>query len=1021
MMTPMGSPISSDPFGTAQLQNAVLGAWAASPARFREDANAEEELTRGAYRDRVVVELAQNAADAALRTNGPGRLLLRLDDGTLRAANTGAPLDPTGVESLSTLRASAKRDEPGAVGRFGVGFAAVLAVTDEPVVVSQTGGVRWSRAEAAAIAGTLPALKGELARRGTAVPVLRLPLPATGDVPAGYDTEVRLPLRDEVASRLVRELIADVDDALLLALPGLDEVILEVDGRRVVLTATRAAGEVVVTEGARRTRWKLTERSGQVPAHLLADRPVEEPDWWSVTVAVPLDDTGAPTELPASMPRAVHAPTPTDDRTDLPALVLASFPLDSSRRRVVPGALTDLLVAEVAVAYAELAAGLAVEPAAGPAVLRLAPSPLPAGEVDALLHRAVVATLARTALVPPAAAHGEAPGRAEPSGAGRLAPQDVVLVDGLAGAADPAALAPFVPGLPDPAWWQVELLRRLGARRTGLGEIVDRLSGRTLTPAAWRELYAALDGADRDALATLPVPLADGRLVRGARGVLLPTAELDADTLAPLGLRVAAPAAVHPLLARLGAQEATAGTVLRDPLVRMAVDAGDENVPDAVLRLVAAAGTTAEDEPWLAELRLPDGTGAPVPAGELYLPGSPVLALLDVDPAEYAVSEAVLAQWGRQLLLDIGVRDGFAVLRLTDAVLDADGWHDLDDEAAWIDATLAELPDQDLPPVVPELLAIRDLDLVRDDSWPAALTTLASDPRTRPALLDPAYVLLADGSRRAVRSYPAWWLRTHAQIAGRPLATLCAADSEPQVRRVLAPLPGELDLAAARALGLVRTVADLVGEPDLLLDRLADPGVELSAAELGEWYSALARPGLDPDAVEPPDRVRVPAGSDTRLVAATEVVVATGPHWLQLDLPAVVPGPVALADLLDVPLAAELHDAEPDSDGVAVPVPAAVRRLLPNVADGYVEHDELIVAGRPVDWWVDEQGAVHAATADGLARGLAWTSGHWAARFEVAEALRDPDVVPSLLAERTFAPLSRVTTLPHDHEWFVRP
>jgi hypothetical protein len=40
-------------------------AWTASAARFREDANAEEELARGGYRDRIVVELAQNAADAA--------------------------------------------------------------------------------------------------------------------------------------------------------------------------------------------------------------------------------------------------------------------------------------------------------------------------------------------------------------------------------------------------------------------------------------------------------------------------------------------------------------------------------------------------------------------------------------------------------------------------------------------------------------------------------------------------------------------------------------------------------------------------------------------------------------------------------------------------------------------------------------------------------------------------------------------------------------------------------------------
>ena len=139
-----------DPFGTAAVRERVLAGWRAAAVRFREDANAEEDLALGGYRDRLVVELAQNAADAATRAGVPGRLLLRLTDlpdgPVLVAANTGAPLDPAGVEALATLRASAKRDEA-SVGRFGVGFAAVLGVTDEPAVLSRHGGVRFSAAD----------------------------------------------------------------------------------------------------------------------------------------------------------------------------------------------------------------------------------------------------------------------------------------------------------------------------------------------------------------------------------------------------------------------------------------------------------------------------------------------------------------------------------------------------------------------------------------------------------------------------------------------------------------------------------------------------------------------------------------------------------------------------------------------------------------------------------------------------------------------------------------------------------
>ncbi|MCW2931356.1 MAG: molecular chaperone Hsp90, partial [Actinomycetia bacterium] len=252
--------IPDDAFDTASLRRRVLDAWAASPARFREDANAEEDYALGGYRDRVVVELAQNAADAAARASVPGRLRLTLRaDGTLTADNTGAPLDAAGVEGISTLRASAKRDDdPGrTVGRFGVGFAAVVAVCDEPRMVSRTGAVQWSRAQSHDLVTGIPALADELAARGGNVPVLRLPFPAPlqgpdaapphGPGPA-FDTTVVLPLRDADAVALAGRLLAQTGAELLLALPALAEVTVEADGSRRTLAAVRDGDTVTISE-----------------------------------------------------------------------------------------------------------------------------------------------------------------------------------------------------------------------------------------------------------------------------------------------------------------------------------------------------------------------------------------------------------------------------------------------------------------------------------------------------------------------------------------------------------------------------------------------------------------------------------------------------------------------------------------------------------------------------------------------------------------------------------------------------
>ncbi|WP_407697243.1 sacsin N-terminal ATP-binding-like domain-containing protein, partial [Streptomyces kebangsaanensis] len=435
-----------DPFGTARLRRGVLDAWTASPARFREDANAEEDLVLGGYRDRLVVELAQNAADAAARAGVTGRLRLTLRDGVLVAANTGAPLDTAGVESLSTLRASAKRDaRESAVGRFGVGFAAVLAVTDEPAVVGRHGGVRWSLAEARGLAEETarhsPGLGDEIRRRDGHVPLLRLPFTAEGTAPGPYDTVVILPLRDTAAADLAERLLRSVDDALLLALPGLEEVVVELGDEEPRTLSRRTDGAFTVVEDSSDgvTHWRTASAHGALTPDLLADRPVEErlrPNW-SATWAVPVDAYGNPVR-PRTSP-VVHAPTPSDEPLGVPALLIASFPLDSTRRHTAPGPLTDFLVQRAADAYAEL---LAEWRPVGEGVIDLVPGPLGKGELDGVLRQAILERLPRVSFLPPAAV----PAEHDPHLPESLRPRDAEVVEG-AGADTVRVLAEVLPTL----------------------------------------------------------------------------------------------------------------------------------------------------------------------------------------------------------------------------------------------------------------------------------------------------------------------------------------------------------------------------------------------------------------------------------------------------------------------------------------------------------------------------------------------------------------------------------------------
>ncbi|MFB8239358.1 sacsin N-terminal ATP-binding-like domain-containing protein [Kitasatospora purpeofusca] len=1018
----------ADPFGSAELRRRVLDAWAASPARFREDANAEEELALGGYRDRLVVELAQNAADAAVRAGrGPGRLRLTLADGVLAAANTGAPLDAAAVESLSTLRASSKRgDRDSTVGRFGVGFAAVLAVTDEPAVLGAAGGVRWSLGEARSLAEAQPVLDEELRRRDGHVPLLRLPFAAEGPAPDGYDTVVVLPLRDAAAEDLTRRLLAGIDDALLLTLPGLAEVVVETsDGTR---TLTRSAAgprpdaalpapaggvagaeisEVTITDDAdgqlRRTVWQTVGAAGPLDVELLADRPTEERarPHWTVTWAVPVSAGGDP-QRPAIAP-VLHAPTPSDEPLDLPALLIASYPLDSTRRHVAPGALADFLTERAADAYAELLRARGGDLGS----LGLVPGPLGRGALDNALRAAVLSRLPGTPFLPHPAPVEE--------GTPALRPRDATLLEGADGSVV-EALAPIFPGLLPAGLERRTELRVLNVRRVPLAEVVDQLGGLDREPAWWRNLYAALGGADPEALGALPVPLADGRTVTGPRRVLLPSDDADwaafpgypealADALAVLDLRLAHPEASHPLLAKLGAGAATPAGVLDTPEVRAAVlrsyelaeddpdAAGD--LAEAVLALVRAAAPAPGEHPWLARLALLDDEGEPARAGELLLPDSPFAALAREDDAAW-VDDELLERWGPEVLAQVGVLAEFVLVRAEDVVLDPDDLERLDptapadraagghptgliDEAPdgladWAEDALEALHADDgdavgVPPVAAELLAVRDLDLVDDDAWPQALATLARPPY-RDAVVTPVRTLLPDGSYTDLPPYTAWWLRDHPVLDGREPAGLRAAGADPLLRGLYDEARTALDEQFLHALGVRTTLAALLAEPhgpDEVLDRLTDPDAEIGHRQLHGIHSALARVGTDRiealdvvRAVPPMDRATGRRPDRTVVVDATEAVVADAPDLVELlhDHPLLPVAPALAADLaerLHVSLASEVAGGRVLSEGALHRVPAVVRELLPGCPVAYEEHEELLVVGpdgeeAAVDW-----------------------------------------------------------------------
>ncbi|MEO9327073.1 sacsin N-terminal ATP-binding-like domain-containing protein [Gordonia aurantiaca] len=912
-------PVDPDPFDTESLREATLDAWAASPTRLAEDAAAEADLVTVGYRDRLLTELAANAADAAAAAGMAGRLRVWADGDDLHVANTGAPLSVEGVRSLAALRVSAKEPVDGQIGRFGVGFTATATVSDHIEVRSVSGSVVFDRDR------TLEAVRraGIPADDGT-VPTLRLVWPSGARPVEGFDTEIVLRLR-EPAGPLLEAMIAQAPD-LVVELSALQritvsdvDVAVDREPGPQLDDADAAASVVTVTvdeAGERATRrWLEVARGGTR---------------WLVDA-----DGGVPPEHDV-----LRAPTPTDIELSLPCRCITDLPLTPDRRHLHPRA----EIADAAVGYVDLVR--LVDPARR---LDLVPElHLARNRDDSRLIEAVRRRLRDAAWLPVA-------------DGGELIPSRAVVLIGLT---DRLAelLGDHFGDLvhPDLSMAQhLPTLRRLDVDELGLAALAERLVGLQHEPGWWHDLYDALaslvsTGREVEELAALPIPRSDGRIAVGVRGLFI------SDRIAtPMRwIPTVHPEARHSLLERLGVQEISVSDALADPALRVLVedidlDAVDDGGLAGEICAVLRADPEAAVPSWLSALPLRDTDGELRPADELLLPDSPLLGVLVEDHPFGVVADDVVDECGAAELRRLGVGWGFLVV---EDELPVGPDHDLPDEEEWWDS---------LPEAPESFRAVRDLDLVDETRWPEALTMLATDEQIAP--------LLADRN-----GYTAWWLRRHAEVDGLLLGEYRAPSDE-----TLDGIIDPLDHPHADALvgALARLEPDTAADAALLLTRLGSPDRSITSGAAVLVHAAVVgacRSGVvDPVDVEVPERVRTLSGG-----VAERGVVVDEAWFLQAlaDDEVVLAGPTVdpadaeiLATLLDLPLASEEYGAtiaEP-GDPVTWAHPEVVRFAAERgieVPRGQVRlHDELWITLRDdgsdrearVRWWVDDAGVTH--------------------------------------------------------------
>ena len=332
-------------------------AYLAKPAMLVSDYIKEIATTKD-YEGREILELLQNAADQAREAEVRGLVIVEVLPEGLVVANSGAAFSIGGVSSLETANFSPKRHKRRQfIGNKGLGFRSVLNWTHEPMILSGTLGLAYSKVVSEQKLKTLVAASTELTdlvsmERGSGeqliIPVLPFPgYRADGAIKEfvggnvgrlvhqrceswrenEYSTAIGMPFaRPEFFDAACQQIDA-LRPEILLFVDHLDEVrfISPDSGERIWSLDGCDDAAMVSENGEPLGIWQIHRDRGEIPSEKL-DPDQTGPLNYEVIVAIPEVEDFA--ELKSS---TLFSHFPTEISFPLPVVCHATLELNQSR------------------------------------------------------------------------------------------------------------------------------------------------------------------------------------------------------------------------------------------------------------------------------------------------------------------------------------------------------------------------------------------------------------------------------------------------------------------------------------------------------------------------------------------------------------------------------------------------------------------------------------------------------------------------------------------------------------------
>ena len=331
----------------------TVDSYHAQPTLIHEHANQEQDTAFGGYQHRQLFELVQNSADAlwgasdTAATDGyslppsHGCVEVRLTANCLYCADDGTPINGDGATALMFSHLSPKRGTS-QIGTFGLGFKAVLGVSDSPEFFSRSGSFRFDRSNS-------EELLRDVAPGADSYPVLRMPEPINPMVCSDQDVVlrelmewavniVRLQLARGAHDDLRQQMIAFPAE-LLLFVPHVRRLTLSDDAGAVDrrLELERIGDDYLLADGDATTQWRLFERTHVLSSDARADRrPGDDRAEVPISWAAPVDRLDRPGKFWSFFP--------TNTASLVPGILNSPWKTNEDRQNLLPGPYNDELI-----------------------------------------------------------------------------------------------------------------------------------------------------------------------------------------------------------------------------------------------------------------------------------------------------------------------------------------------------------------------------------------------------------------------------------------------------------------------------------------------------------------------------------------------------------------------------------------------------------------------------------------------------------------------------------------------------